>query len=137
MKLLLGEQILKDFPNNAFVMNMFGLANFNVGKTDALDWLKAYEITPGNLETASNWRYYFTAKESMQRLYQFLKLSSEPNLMFRNFFNYAIALEKAGFLDKAESTYEKIVKLRGDFGPAHYNAGLLMQKAIPRKLLVI
>ena len=28
----LGEQILKDFPNNAFVMNMLGLANFNIGK---------------------------------------------------------------------------------------------------------
>ena len=31
----LGEQILKDFPNNAFVMNMLGLASFNIGKTDA------------------------------------------------------------------------------------------------------
>ena len=29
---ILGEQILKDCPSDAFVMNMLGLANFIIGK---------------------------------------------------------------------------------------------------------
>ena len=127
----LGEQILKDFPNNAFVMNMLGLASFNIGKkTDALIWLKkAYEKTPGNLETASNLALILYSEGKYEEAIPIFETivrtkSDVPEILF----NYAIALEKAGFLDKAESTYEKIIKLREDFGPAHYNAGLLMQR---------
>ena len=127
----IGGEILRDFPNDAFVMNMVGLANFNIGKkTDALSWLKkAYEITPGNLETASNLALILHSEgkyaEAIPIFETIIQSKSDvPEILF----NYALALEKANFLDKAEITYKKIIKLREDFGPAHFNAGLLMQK---------
>ena len=54
----IGGEILRDFPNDAFVMNMVGLANFNIGKkTDALNWLKkAYEKAQETLKRQAIWR---------------------------------------------------------------------------------
>ena len=68
--------------------------------------------TPGNLETASNLALILHSEGNMQEAIPILKHNPTKSDVPEILFNYAIALEKAGFLDKAESTYEKIIKLR-------------------------
>ena len=52
----------------------------------------------------------------MQKRYHFETIIQTKSDVPEILFNYALALEKAGFLDKAEITYKKIIKLREDFG---------------------
>ncbi len=126
-----GEEILVDFPENVFVMNVLGLACFNMGnKTDAVTWLKqAYQKSPANIETASNLALILQSEKNYSEaipIYEtILKSKSDvPEILF----NYAVALDQANFLVKAETTYKKIIDLRKDFGPAFYNIGLLTKK---------
>ena len=69
---------------------------------------KAYEKTPGNLETASNLALILYSEgkyeEAIPIFETIIRTKSDvPEILF----NYAIALEKAGFLDKAKVLTKK------------------------------